>query len=128
MKIAKSKKKSEFELQAEAMILLKASLGDSYIVRGEYVYRRCRFDLAIFRVADRELICTIEIKPRGGMKKHHKQINRYHRATGKPCVLLNEDNMYAAIAALKAHFAGAPTDEEKCVPRLWKSRLVLEGY
>jgi len=101
MKIGKDRPKSEFEVQSEAIELLKNALGDDYIVRGEYAYRGCRFDIAVFRSSDRELVCTIEVKKRGGMRKHHQQVNRYFRATNKPCVLLNEHTMRFAIGQLK---------------------------
>lgn len=105
MKIAIEKAKTEFEIQSEAIALLKEALGPSYIVRGEYTYRRCRFDVAIFKADSRDLVCTIEIKKRGGVNKHHKQTNKYHRATGKPCVLLTEATMLGAIGALRTRLA-----------------------
>lgn len=107
MKIAIERAKSEFEIQAEAIALLKEALGPNYIVREEYTYARCRFDVAVFKADDRELVCTIEIKKRGGVNKHHKQTNRYHRATGRPCVLLTEATMYAAIGAIKTRLAAS---------------------
>lgn len=105
MKIAIERAKSEFEIQAEAIALLKEALGPAYIVRGEYTYGRCRFDVAIFKAESRDLVCTIEIKKRGGVNKHHKQTNKYHRATGKPCVLLTESTMRFAIGALKTRLS-----------------------
>jgi RecB family endonuclease NucS len=105
MKIAKNKPKSEFEVQAEAISLLKEALGEDYIVRGEYSYRNCRFDIAVFRSDSRDLVCTVEIKRRGGMRKNHKQINRYFRATNKPCILLTEHTMHFAIDALKTRLS-----------------------
>ena len=101
MKIAVNKPKSEFEIQAEAIVMLKDALGPSYIVRGEYTYRGCRFDIAVFHAKSRDLVCTIEIKKRGGQKKHGKQTTRYHRATNKPCVLLTQHTMRHAIGVLK---------------------------
>jgi len=105
MKIAIERAKTEFEIQAEAVALLKDALGPSYIVRGEYSYRGCRFDVAIFKTESRDLVCTIEIKKRGGMRKHHRQLNKYHRATGLPCVLLTEHTMKSAIGALKTRLS-----------------------
>lgn len=107
MKIAVERARSEFEIQAEAIALLKEALGPAYLVRGEYTYRRCRFDVAIFNAESRDLVCTIEIKKRGGVNKHHKQTNKYHRATGKPCVLLTEATMRGAIGALKTRLSTA---------------------
>jgi|SRR6185369_12211867 len=107
IKIAVDRPKSEHEIQAEAVALLKEALGSAYIVRAEYTYRDCRFDIAIFRADDREMVCTIEVKKRGGVNKHHKQTNRYHRATGRPCVLLTEATMRGAIGALKTRLASA---------------------
>jgi hypothetical protein len=106
MKIAVERARSEFEIQAEAIALLKEALGPGYI-RGEYTYRQCRFDVAIFKAESRDLVCTIEIKKRGGVNKHHRQTNKYHRATGKPCVLLTEATMHGAIGALKTRLAAS---------------------
>lgn len=108
IKIAIDRPKSEHEIHAEAVTLLKEALGAAYIVRAEYTFRNCRFDIAVFRADDRELVCTIEIKKRGGVNKHHKQTNRYQRATGKPCVLLTEATMRVAIGALKTRLAVSP--------------------
>lgn len=107
MKIAINRPKSEFEIQAEAIALLVETLGPSYIVRGEYTYRGCRFDIAIFRAEDRELVCTLEIKKRGGMNRHHRQVNKYSRATNKPCVLLNEQTLRQSIDTIKRRLAQA---------------------
>jgi hypothetical protein len=107
VKIAKERHKTEFEIQAEAMRLLEDALGPNYIVRGEYSYHGCRFDLAIFRADSRDLVCTVEIKKRGG-KKHAKQTNRYHWATGKPCVLLTEDTMRFGIGSLATRLKSQP--------------------
>ena len=62
MKIAKERRPSEFETQAKALHTLREILGDNYIVAGEYDYRGCRFDIAIFKADSRDLVCTIEIK------------------------------------------------------------------
>jgi len=107
LKIAVEKSKSEFEIQAEAYRLLSEALGEKYLVRGEYTYRGCRFDLAIFDAASRDLICTIEIKrtkTKGWTRKasHVRQTTRYQRATGKPCLLLNEATMRSAVQQIKA--------------------------
>jgi len=101
MKIALERPKSEFEVQAEAITLLKEVLGEKYIVRGEYAIKRLRFDIAIFRSEDRELVCTIEIKKSGGTRKHQKQLSKYYWATGKPCILLTQHTMHSAVRALK---------------------------
>lgn len=102
--IAKNKRLSEFEIQAKALALLKDVLGDEYIIRGEYNYRGCRFDLAIFKAATRELICTIEIKKRtnrtGRKLTTIRQIHRYEAATRKPCILLHEGNLDQVVAHL----------------------------
>ena len=105
VKIAVNRPKTEFEVQSEAIALLKDALGPSYIVRGEYSYRGCRFDIAIFHSDSRDLVCTIEVKKRGGQRKHGKQTTRYHRATNKPCVLLTQHTMHQAIGALKARLS-----------------------
>lgn len=105
IKIAKDRKPSEYELQREAHTLLIDALGDHFIVRGEYTYGGCKFDLAVFNAETRDLICTIEIKRKiGGPNKKHaaiKQTNKYHRRTDKPCILLTEGSMHSAIAYLK---------------------------
>lgn len=110
LKIAIDRKQSEFEIQADALRLLAETLGPDYIVRGEYTYRGCRFDIAIFRADTRDLVCTIEVKKdcsKGWTRKRStiRQTTKYQRATGRPCIALNEATMHSAIALLKKRLA-----------------------
>lgn len=109
MKIAKNKALTEFEVQALALSLLRDALGEEYIVRGEYHYRGCRFDLAIFCAESRDLICTIEVKKRvnrtGRKASTRAQIRKYEAATGRPCVLLHEGNVHGVVAALRGRIS-----------------------
>lgn len=102
MKIAINPEKAEFETHAKALFMLREALGESYIVSAEHSYRKCRFDIAIFEAKNRTCVCTVEIKRKGGIRKHGKQLNRYFWATGKPCVLLTEATLVPAILALKS--------------------------
>jgi hypothetical protein len=111
LKIAKDKALSEFEVQALALSSLKEALGDGYIVRGEYSYQGCRFDLAIFDIKTRELICTIEIKKytknRGEKRQAARQARNYEVTTGRPCILLHEGNLQSMVAAVRARMTTA---------------------
>lgn len=108
MKLAKDRKLTEFEVQAEAMELLRDVLGNRFIIRGEYAYQNCRFDLAIFDANTRNLICTIELKQKtnrpGRNLQTRRQIRKYESVTGKPCILLHEGNLYQAVRRLKDRF------------------------
>ena len=103
IKIAKERPQSEYEIQREAHSLLTEALGVAYIVRGEYAYGGCIFDLAIFNAETRDLVCTVEIKRKKYNRKARTvaQTNKYHRRTGKPCILLTDKTMRGAIAYLK---------------------------
>ena len=108
MKIAKFKGPSEFEIQSKIMNALPSLLGDGFIVRGEYKYHNCIFDIAIFNAGKRNLICTIEVKKRVGNQNGKNatinQLNKYQRRTGKPCILVTDKNVDQVLMAVKNRF------------------------
>lgn len=81
---------SEFEVQALAYGILRKNLYPNYLVRGEYKFETCRFDIAIFKAhpdKEPELKVVLEIKK--SPKGHSiSQGERYESAAGVPCVYI----------------------------------------
>lgn len=109
MKTTKERHLSEFEIQSYLFHQLTNVLGTGYIVRGEVTHGSCRFDLAIFDAHSRKLLCTLETKKRHGNKNSKwstiNQISKYQTATGKPCILVTDKNMYSIVSAVRARLA-----------------------
>lgn len=81
---------SEFEVQALAYGILRKNLYPDYLVRGEYKFEKCRFDIAIFKAhpeKEPELRLVIEVKknPNGYTTT---QGSRYSDAAGVPCLYI----------------------------------------
>lgn len=81
---------SEFEVQALAYSILRKNLYPDYLVRGEYKFEKCRFDIAIFKAhkeKEPELKLVLEVK-RSPIGYTTAQGSRYSEATGVPCLYI----------------------------------------
>jgi len=81
---------SEFEVQALAYSILRKNLYPNYLVRGEYKFEKCRFDIAVFKAnqgIEPTLKVVLEVKksPTGTTTS---QGTRYSEAAGVPCVYI----------------------------------------
>lgn len=81
---------SEFEVQALAYGILRKNLYPNYLVRGEYKFETCRFDIAVFKAhpdKEPELKVVIEVKksPKGTSTS---QGVRYSEIGDVPCVYI----------------------------------------
>jgi hypothetical protein len=85
-----NKQWSEFEVQALAYGILRKNLYPNYLVRGEYKFETCRFDIAIFKAnkdSEPTLKVVLEVKksPKG---KTTSQGERYTSVAGVPCIYI----------------------------------------
>lgn len=85
-----NKQWSEFEVQALAYSILRKNLYPNYLVRGEYKFQTCRFDIAIFKAhknSDPELKVVLEVK-KNSKSKTTSQGERYTSVAGVPCIYI----------------------------------------
>lgn len=81
---------SEFEVQSLAYSILRKNLYPDYLVRGEYKFETCRFDIAVFKAhpdQEPELKLVIEVKksPTGWTTA---QASRYSDVAKVPCIYI----------------------------------------
>ena len=82
---------TEFEIQTIAYGILKKNLYPAYLVRGEYIFPRCRVDIAIFKSVKPEplLLCVLEVK-RTLRSNPYRQGTFYSSLLGVPCLYIRD--------------------------------------